>query len=164
MTISYTPVLTPILMKEIKNNPTEQSYIGKHIMFYDGVCQYCKGMVEASVTSDTEKLFYFSPLQSSFAQVTLRRYGIDSLALNSVYVISDYGSSDEALRAAAPASNFILLRLTGELRKIGEETSCKPRAVQDAEYQDISDNRYARYGKMEEVSIPTDATRHRYIF
>lgn len=145
-------------------NPSEAELIGKHIMFYDGVCVYCKGVVEASLGSDQERQFFFSPLQSDFAQRALGRYGIDSLELRSMYVISDYGTSNEAVRAAAPASNFLLQHLSGELKELGEANARKPRAVQDAEYKDVADHRYERWGKMESIPIPSPEARPRYLF
>ena len=146
------------------NSPNEDNLIGKHIMFYDGVCVYCKGVVDASLGSDAEGQFFFSPLQSDFAQRALARYGINSLELRSMYVISDYGTSDEAVRAAAPASNFLLQHLSGELKEMGEVNARKPRAVQDAEYKDVADHRYERWGKMESIPAPSPATQARYVF
>ena len=145
------------------SNPAPADYIGKHIMLYDGICSYCKGVVEAAISSDENAQFFFSPLQSRFAQGALGQYGIDSLELRSMYVISDYGTSDEAVRAAAPASNFLLLRLSGELKQLGETNSRKPRAVQDAEYKAVADCRYDTHPKLGEVGIP-DANRPRFIF
>lgn len=143
---------------------TEAKITGKHIMFYDGVCVYCKGVVEASLGSDLEKQFLFSPLQSEFAQRALGRYGINSLELRSMYVISDYGTSNEAVRAAAPASNFLLQHLSGELKETGEANARKPREVQDAEYKDVADHRYERWGKMEAIPTPSAELRERYLF
>lgn len=147
-----------------KFNPVPSEYTGKHIMLYDGICSYCKGIVEAAMSSDGDARFFFSPLQSVFAQEALGRYGIDSCELRSMYVISDFGTSDEAVRAAAPASNFLLLNLSGELKKLGETNSCKPRAMQDAEYQAVADTRYDTHPKLDEVGIPSDDKRSRFIF
>jgi predicted DCC family thiol-disulfide oxidoreductase YuxK len=152
------------LREAAEANPDESSYIGKHIMLYDGICSYCKGVVEASLASDEREQFFFSPLQSAFAQKALGRYGINSLELRSMYVISDYGTADEAVRAAAPASNFLLLRLSGELKKLGETNAAKSRAVQDAEYKAIADTRYDTHPKLDEVGIPDAESRARYIF
>jgi predicted DCC family thiol-disulfide oxidoreductase YuxK len=145
-------------------NPEQSAYTGKHIMLYDGICSYCKGIVEACLAGDEGEQFFFSPLQSPFAQQALGRYGINSLELRSMYVISDYGTSDEAVRAAAPASNFLLRRLSGELKKLGETNAAKPRAVQDAEYKAIADTRYDTHPKLDEVGIPGAESRARYIF
>lgn len=147
-----------------RSNPPESAYTGKHIMLYDGICSYCKGIVEAALDSDEREQFFFAPLQSPFAQQALGRYGIDALELRSMYVISDYGTSDEAVRAAAPASNFLLLRLSGELKALGEANTRKPRAQQDLEYKAIADTRYDTHPKLPEVAIPDAATRHRYIY
>ena len=163
MTASLAAEPATRLEQAADSNPGESSYLGKHIMLYDGICSYCKGVVEAAIAADEQAQFFFSPLQSSFAQKALGRYGIDSLELRSMYVISDYGTSDEAVRAAAPASNFLLLRLSGELRQLGETNSRKPRAVQDAEYKAVADCRYDTHPKLAQVGIP-EANRQRFIF
>ena len=144
-----------------KLNPAISEFTGKHIMFYDGICSYCKGIVEAAMSSDQDARFFFSPLQSNFAQTALGSYGIDSCELRSMYVISDFGTSDEAVRAAAPASNFLLLNLSGELKSLGEMNARKPRAIQDAEYQAVADTRYNTHPKPDEIGIPDQNTRHR---
>jgi predicted DCC family thiol-disulfide oxidoreductase YuxK len=136
---------------------------GRDILFFDGVCKYCWSVVKAAFAADPEKRFLFSPLQSDFAQKALGYYGIDSLALRSIYVITKHGTSEEAIRAAAPASNYLLLRLSGELRRIGEENSRKTRDEQDAEYQDVTDHRYERYGKYDHVQAAPEQLRERYI-
>jgi len=164
MTETLTSISTDRLIEAAKSNPIETAFLGKHIMLYDGICSYCKGIVEASMSSDDRGLFYFSPLQSSFAQKALGRYGIDSLELLSMYVISDYGTSDEAVRAAAPASNFLLLNLSGELKTLGETNNAKPRPLQDAEYKQVADTRYDTHPKLDAVGIPSDGTRNRFIF
>lgn len=164
MTAIVAPESSSRLATAAERNPPESAYIGKHIMLYDGICSYCKGIVEASISSDEREVFFFSPLQSIFAQQALARYGINSLELRSMYVISDYGTSDEALRAAAPASNFLLLRLSGELKKLGEANSRKPRSTQDAEYQQIADTRYDTHPKLPGVAIPGNHTRGRHLF
>ena len=163
MTATLTPERTSRLEQAAASNPDESAYLGKHIMLYDGICSYCKGVVEAAISADERAQFFFSPLQSPFAQKALDRYGVDSLELRSMYVISDYGTSDEALRAAAPASNFLLLRLSGVLKQLGETNSRKPRAVQDAEYKAVADCRYDTHPKLAEVDIP-EANRQLFIF
>jgi predicted DCC family thiol-disulfide oxidoreductase YuxK len=144
-------------------NPAAESLVGRHIFFYDGVCVYCQGVVQACLAGDPEGQFFYSPLQSEFAQRALGEYGIDSTQLLSMYVLSDYGTSHEALHRAAPASNFVLLRLEGELRTVGEQNALKPRAQQDAEYKEGADVRYERYGKMDSVWIDTDSARQRFV-
>lgn len=163
MSATLVPHSASPLEQAADSNPDESSYLGKHIMLYDGICSYCKGVVEAAIAGDEANQFFFSPLQSPFAQKALDRYGIDSHELRSMYVISDYGTSDEAARAAAPASNFLLLRLSGELKQLGETNSRKPRAVQDAEYKAVADCRYDTHPKLAEVGIP-ETNRHRFIF
>lgn len=137
---------------------------GKNIFFYDGVCSYCKDVVNACIASDKDNLFYYSPLQSHFSRQALKRYGINSLDLLSMYVISNYNTSEESLMNAAAASNFVLTRMHGDLKNIGLENSKKPRAQQDAEYKEVADTRYTKYGKFDDVDIPSAEIRNKFIF
>ena len=147
----------------IANEARTADLTGRHIFFYDGVCVYCKGVVEACLAGDPQQQFCYSPLQSEFAQRVLGEYGIDSTQLLSMYVVSDYATSDEALHRAAPASNFVLTRLQGELKALGAANASKPRAQQDAEYRDVADNRYERYGKMESIWTADGEARSRFV-
>lgn len=149
---------------EIAPGKYEEELIGRDIMFYDGVCMYCNDVVKNSINSDNDELFLFTPLQSDFAVKALGRYGINSLDLHSMYIITGYGTSDEALRSAAPASNYLLNRLHGELKAIGEENFAKPREQQDIEYKDTADNRYERFGKFDEVHILDEEFRKKIIY
>ncbi len=152
------------LLELSKNNAAGFDPTGKNIFFYDGVCVYCRDVVNACITSDNDKLFYYSPLQSHFAQNALKRYGINSLDLLSMYVISNYNTSEEFLMNAACASNFVLTRLHGEMKNIGIENSKKPRAQQDEDYKYVADNRYEKYGKFDDIDIPSPQFRNKFLF
>lgn len=145
-------------------NPAVESYTGQHIYFYDGLCVYCQGIVHSCIEHDEKSLFFYSPLQSEFAQRELARYGINSLELRSLYVISDFGTAHEALRAAAPGSHFILANLGGEMRLLAEENGRKSRSQLDAEYNAASEARYHNFGKLERIEVPGAEVRSRFIF
>lgn len=161
---SVPPAQLAVLTAAAADNPPKAEYLGKHIVLYDGICSYCKGIMDASHTSDQRDQFFFSPLQSPFAQKALGQYGIDSLELRSMYVISDYGTSNEAVRAGAPASNFLLLGLSGELRDLGMANSQKPREIQDTEYKAVAATRYDTHPKLAEIFVPPGDERRRYLF
>ena len=38
-----------------------------HLLFYDGVCAMCNGIVKGMLRADTERVFYFAPLQGETA-------------------------------------------------------------------------------------------------
>eukprot|EP01095_Lingulamoeba_sp_RSL-Kostka_P018150 TRINITY_DN9832_c0_g1_i1.p1 TRINITY_DN9832_c0_g1~~TRINITY_DN9832_c0_g1_i1.p1 ORF type:complete len:155 (+),score=41.30 TRINITY_DN9832_c0_g1_i1:36-500(+) len=145
-----------------EGNPSEEEIVGKHIVFFDGVCNLCTGLTENCVKNDEDNKFIFSPIQSSFAKEVLKFYGIDSSVLNSLYIVSDYKTSNEALRAASCARNFLLLNINA-LKEKGEIEAAKPRLVQDEEYSQNAKNRYNVCGMRDSVKIPSEETRHKYI-
>jgi len=38
-----------------------------HLLFYDGVCAMCNGIVQGMLRADTERVFHFAPLQGETA-------------------------------------------------------------------------------------------------
>lgn len=40
-----------------------------HLLFYDGVCAMCNGIVKGMLRADTERLFHFAPLQGQTAEL-----------------------------------------------------------------------------------------------
>ena len=40
-----------------------------HLLFYDGVCAMCNGIVKGMLRADTERLFHFAPLQGPTAEL-----------------------------------------------------------------------------------------------
>lgn len=146
-----------------EENPPLEKYRGGIIWFYDALCPVCSDAVCKAIDSDSQMQLFYSPLQSAFAKLVLAEYGIDHSSVDQMYVLSDYGTSDEALRRAAPARNYVFLHLAGEFRTLGEIESAKPRAVQDEEYRAASDSRFEVYGRLRRMFVPVDGRRQRFI-
>lgn len=151
------------LEQEVANNDPDIDPTGYDIMLYDGLANYCLNSVSAAIEHDLDKRFLFSPLQSVFARKVLAVYGIHASELRSMYIICSYNMPDEHLRMGAPAVNYLLGNLYGEMKKYGQEIAQKSRQEQDADYQKLSDKRYSSYGKFEKLIFPEE-NRKRYIF
>ena len=41
----------------------------QHVLFYDGVCAMCNGIVKGVLRADTERIFHFAPLQGETAEL-----------------------------------------------------------------------------------------------
>lgn len=41
----------------------------EHVLFYDGVCPMCNGIVKGVLRNDKQRIFYFAPLQGETAEL-----------------------------------------------------------------------------------------------
>ena len=41
----------------------------EHVLFYDGVCAMCNGIVKGVLRNDKQRIFYFAPLQGETAEL-----------------------------------------------------------------------------------------------
>jgi predicted DCC family thiol-disulfide oxidoreductase YuxK len=48
---------------------TRMTELPPHVLFYDGVCAMCNGIVKAMLRFDRDRAFYFAPLQGDTAEL-----------------------------------------------------------------------------------------------
>ena len=48
---------------------TSMTELPEHVLFYDGVCAMCNGIVKGVLRADTERIFDFAPLQGETAEL-----------------------------------------------------------------------------------------------
>jgi predicted DCC family thiol-disulfide oxidoreductase YuxK len=129
---------------------------GKVILF-DGVCNLCNSSVQFIIRRDPGGQFKFAPLQSSFGQEQLKKFGIPPEALNSVILIGDEVAFQRSDAALEIARNF-----TGMWRGL-YYFKVIPRFFRDWIYDRIAKNRYSLFGKRDECMIPTPELKARFI-
>ncbi len=83
----------------------------KNIIFYDGVCALCNGLVKFVLKRDGAGVFQLASLQSSFAEKFLNARGFDAKDLDTVYVAVAADSSGEKILRKSRAVLFILAEL-----------------------------------------------------
>jgi predicted DCC family thiol-disulfide oxidoreductase YuxK len=117
------------------------------MLFYDGHCGLCHGVVKFVVKRDrTGQAFRFAPLQGPTfgARVPAeRRAGLP----DSIIVLTHEG----ALLARSDAVLHILRRLGGGWKTLAGVLSVVPRGLQDAGYNFIARIRYSIFGKRDDV-------------
>src|SRR5258705_7894488 len=138
-----------VLLSQTESNP---------ILLYDGVCGLCNHLVQFLLKRDTHDRFRFASLQSEFARNLLTRHGADPHDLDTVYVVNDYGQSDESLLARSDAVLYMLDQLGG-VWKLAGVGRVLPKALRDAVYKIVARNRYRVFGKHESCVLP--APKHR---
>lgn len=128
----------------------------KHIVLFDGVCNYCNAMVNFAIRHDKKAILKFAPLQSEAGRRLKEKYKIPD-EIDSVIFIDNnipYTHSDAAIRIAKylnwPAKvlyGFIII----------------PKFIRQPIYKWIARNRYRWFGKKEECMIPTADVKARFL-
>lgn len=135
---------------------------GKHVVFFDGVCGLCNKSVQFILDNDKNHDFYFAALQSAFAAHILSAYKVDPSDLDSVRVLANFKTKNEALYERSDAALFVLRELGGWRAVFGHLTFI-PRFIRDGGYKLIAQLRYKMFGKYDSCRLPEPATRARFI-
>ncbi len=140
-------------MSQVESNP---------IVLYDGICGLCNRLVQFLLKRDTHDRFRFASLQSEFANNLLTHHGLDPNDLDTVYVVKDYGQSDERLLARSDAVLFMLTQLGG-FWQVARLARSLPGALRDTVYKVVARNRYRIFGKYESCMLPEAKHRAKFL-
>jgi predicted DCC family thiol-disulfide oxidoreductase YuxK len=125
------------------------------VIFFDGVCGLCNGFVDFIIKIDKEKKFYFSPLQSEYAQKNLPpEFTLDLKSV--VYKEDDqyYSKSAAVMKVLAELGGIWKLAILGHLL---------PSSILNWAYDLVAENRYKLFGKKETCRLPTPDERSRFV-
>ena len=129
----------------------------KHIILFDGVCNFCNDVVNKVIENDTKNTFVFASLQSEIGEKIKKHIGLspdtDSIVL---YLpgIAYYTKSDAALQIARQLKGWYPLLTAGKIL---------PKFLRDKIYDYIAKNRYKWYGKKDACMLPTPEVRSRFL-
>jgi predicted DCC family thiol-disulfide oxidoreductase YuxK len=59
----------------------------KHIIIFDGVCNFCNASVNFIIKRDKEEVFMFTPMQSEFAQTLVAKYQEPNVDIDTIILI-----------------------------------------------------------------------------
>lgn len=129
----------------------------KSIILFDGVCNLCNASVIFIIKRDKKDIFRFATLQSDFGQNLFKRFNVDAIKNDSVFLYQDdrlFTHSTAALKISKNLSGlwpilFVLIII--------------PKFIRDFAYNLIAKNRYKWFGKRESCMIPTPELRHKFI-
>ncbi len=131
-----------------------------HVILYDGVCGLCNGLVRFVLPRDRRRLFKFAQLQSPIAEAALAPFERGAQALDTFYVIENYGGPDAQLhwksRAAFAVARGLGWWWVAPLRLV-------PRGLADVIYDIVARNRYRWFGKHDTCPIPDPQHRSRFL-
>ena len=128
------------------------------VIFFDGVCNLCHGLVQFVIARDPQARFHFAALQSEAARRLLPAgLNPDPDHPDSVVLLENgrvYTHSAAVLR--------ILRRLGGGWAVLSA-ARILPRFLRDAAYRFVARNRYRWFGRQNECWLPTPELKARFV-
>ncbi len=129
----------------------------RHIVIFDGVCNFCNGAVNFIIKRDPAGRFVFTPMQSPIGQGLIENYGAEMAGLDTFLLVKDghcYERTDAALEITKDLTGFwYLFRIMKIL----------PRPFRDYFYRLFARNRYALFGRRDTCMLPTESVRERFL-
>lgn len=131
---------------------------GKHIVLFDGVCNFCNDSIRFIMKRDKKDLYRFASLESELGRQLTSERGIDTEQVDSIILIQPgeayYIKSDAALEMAKNMSGlYPLLAIFQYL----------PRGFRNFFYDYIARNRYKWFGKKEACPMPTKDEQDKFL-
>lgn len=126
------------------------------VVFFDGVCNLCNGLVNFLIDRDPSGRLLFAPLQGpTFRHVREAHPVPEELA--SIVLMDEVGvhlKSKAALR---------ILTALGGVWRLASILYLVPRPLRDLLYDFVAKRRYPWFGKSESCRIPTPELRARFL-
>lgn len=132
------------------------------VILYDGVCGLCNRSVRFVLKRDREGTFRFASLQSAAAREMLARHGFTPEALDTFYVVPDFGLASERVLSKSAAVIYTAETLGG-VWKAARILNFLPRGVRDWAYDIVARHRYQMFGKYDACPLPEARYRDRFI-
>lgn len=130
---------------------------GKPVILFDGICNYCNGVINFIIRQDKKKVFLFATLQSNFGQKILKENNLP-VDVFETFLLLD---KDKLYKKSTAG-----LRLYNKLPWYWKWTQLFwifPRFIRDAVYSLVAKNRYKWFGKKETCMVPTPELRDRFL-
>ncbi|HVT85600.1 MAG TPA: thiol-disulfide oxidoreductase DCC family protein [Chitinophagaceae bacterium] len=127
------------------------------VILFDGICNFCNGVVNFIIKQDRKKIFRFATLQSGFGQKILKENNLPADVFESFLLLDK-----EKLYSKSTAG----LRLYNKLPWYWKWTQLLwifPKFFRDWIYGIIAKNRYKWFGKRETCMVPSPELRARFL-
>lgn len=125
------------------------------ILFFDGYCTLCNGIVDWTIRHDKNAQIQFASLQGEAAKKIIP--DCDTAKSDTVLYFRD----DRVLER----SDAILFLLSdiGGIWKMAKLFLIVPKFIRDFVYKIVAANRYRLFRKRESCRVPTESERHRLL-
>jgi predicted DCC family thiol-disulfide oxidoreductase YuxK len=133
------------------------SKLPSHVLFYDGVCAMCNGIVQAMIRRDRNRRFFFAPLQGETATRARDLYPDFPSGIETVVYVKE-GQVFVRSRAAALA----MAELPYPARALSWFRFL-PAWLTDFFYAIIARTRYRIFGRYDRCPLPPAEDRARFL-
>ncbi len=130
---------------------------GDNLIFFDGFCLLCEGVVQTILKADKKGTFRFSPIQSRRFNKIAATFQPDEVSIDSVVFISG-GKIYRQSRAV-----FRIAGLLGFPWRLLGLFSVLPLALTDWLYEWVARNRYGWFGKKTVCFLPEPKWKSRFL-
>ena len=137
-------------------SPEALSRLPPRIVFFDGVCSFCDGLVPWLIERDPKARLHFAPLQGQTAEVVRRAFpdrfpeDIDTI----VYLHPGDGSNGRQISLRSAAAFDLCDEIGGPMKWIAR-LRWLPRFLTDLAYRLFAASRYRLFVKLDACDIPT---------
>lgn len=127
------------------------------IILFDGVCNFCEGIVKFVLERDKEGVFRFAPLQSEVGEKYLQQFGLSTTDFDTFVLVEG-----NTFTTRSTAGLRVLRHLPWPWRA-AYIFIIVPRFIRDGVYNFIAGRRYRIWGKKDACMIPTPEMRARFL-
>ena len=129
----------------------------RHIVVFDGVCNFCNGAVNFIINRDPNGTFAFTPMQSNLAKELMAKYQMNNVDIDTFLLIKNdqcFVFSSAALEITKGLTGFwYLFNIFRVL----------PGPIRDIFYKLFARNRYRLFGKKSTCMVPSEEVRSRFV-
>jgi predicted DCC family thiol-disulfide oxidoreductase YuxK len=129
----------------------------RHIVIFDGVCNFCNGAVNFIINRDPDELFVFTPMQSQLAKNLMAQHQIPNVGIDTFVLIKAgraHVFSNAALEIAQDLKGYWYLFTIFKLL---------PSSFRDFFYKLFARHRYRLFGRSDTCMMPTEKLKARFV-
>jgi predicted DCC family thiol-disulfide oxidoreductase YuxK len=128
-----------------------------HVLFYDGVCAMCNGIVKHMLRLDKDRVFHFAPLQGETADLARKLYPAFPVEVETLVYVR---RGEVFLRSRAAA---LAMQEMPYPAKALSWFRFLPAWLTDFFYGIVARTRYRVFGKYDQCPVPPPQERARFL-
>ena len=129
----------------------------ENIVFYDGVCSFCNGLVVFLLKYERNNNMSYCSLQSEFAKSFLKDFNVP-MNTDTIYYFSE-----GELHKRSEAVKKITRNLKSPFLIISYLLAITPKFLREYFYKVFAKNRYKWFGKKDDCKIPSPKNKERFL-
>lgn len=133
------------------------------VLFYDGECGLCNGVLRFLIREDVTARMKFAPLQSAPAQAYLRARGLPTKDFDSLVFVADWHRPEVAAPQLRTGGVCAALDEVGGLWRVISWLRLVPAWLRDPCYKLVARTRYALFGEYRPAPLPDPAWESRFL-